>query len=173
MEKDKETEAKQLQMKTRLMNNTELIEKFYTSFANGNFKEMTACYHENIVFQDPVFGRLEGKRAVKMWEMLLTKRTESTKISFDNIHATSDHGTANWTAKYVYGDANRKVTNVVRANFKFKEGKIIEHIDSFDLWKWSKQAMGIVGYLVGWSPFMKNKIQKTTKMRLDTFIEKK
>jgi hypothetical protein len=40
------------------------------------------------------------------------------------------------------------------------------------LWKWTKQAMGAPGYLLGWTPFFKNKIQATTNSRLDKFIEK-
>lgn len=155
------------------MNNTDLVEKFYSSFSNGNVKEMTECYHESVVFQDPVFGILKGEQAMKMWEMLLSRRTKTTKISFDNIQATEEKGSANWTAEYVYGEANRKVVNVVSASFKFKDGKIIEHIDTFDLWKWTQQAMGVIGYVLGWTPFMKNKIQKTTNQQLNDFISKK
>ena len=155
------------------MNNNELIEKFYTSFSNGNVKKMTECYHENIVFQDPVFGVLKGEKAIKMWEMLLSRTTKSTKISFNNIQTTIEKGSANWKAEYNYGKANRKVINLVSANFKFKDGKIIEHIDTFNLWKWTQQAMGTVGYLFGWTPFMKNKIQKTTNRQLDKFMSKK
>ncbi|WP_373852613.1 hypothetical protein [Tenacibaculum maritimum] len=33
---------------------------------------MTDCYHKDITFQDPVFGKLKGQRAIKMWEMLLS-----------------------------------------------------------------------------------------------------
>ena len=155
------------------MNNQELIAQFYTSFSNGKVKEMTECYHENIVFQDPVFGRLEGEKAFKMWEMLLSKKNKSTKISFNNIQTNSKNGSAHWTAEYTYGKANRKVINKVSAQFKFKDGKIIEHIDRFNLWKWTQQALGIIGYLIGWSPFMKNKIQRTTKKQLDDFISQK
>ncbi len=153
------------------MNNNELIKKFYTAFSDGNWKGMVECYHENIVFQDPVFGILKGERACKMWEMLLSQKKEDTKINFDIIQASADNGKANWVAEYVYGEKNRKVINKVSAEFKFKEGKIIEHLDTFDLWKWTRQAIGTVGYLVGWTPFMKRKIQKPTNKYLDKFIE--
>ena len=153
------------------MDHHKLIKKFYTSFSDGNSKEMVECYHENIVFQDPVFGTLKGERAIKMWEMLLSKKKDDTKISFDNIQTSVKNGKANWVAEYVYGQNNRKVINRVSTDFKFKEGKIIEHIDTFDLWKWTRQAMGILGYLIGWTPFMKSKIQKTTNKKLDKFIE--
>lgn len=153
------------------MDNKELIIKFYTAFSDGNSKEMVACYHKNIVFQDPAFGTLKGERAFKMWEMLLSLKKGDIKINFDSIQASAENGNANWVAEYVYGEKNRKVINKVRADIKFKDGKIIEHIDSFDLWRWTRQAMGPVGYLIGWTPFMKSKIQKITNKRLDKFIE--
>ncbi len=150
------------------MNNSELIETFYTSFSNADFKGMVECYHEDIVFEDPAFGKLKGERAAKMWEMLLSQKKSDIKISFNSIEATTENGKANWVAEYYYG--KRKVVNNISANFKFKDGKIIEHIDTFDLWKWTKQAMGTTGYLMGWSSFMKNKIQKTVNKRLDKFM---
>jgi len=154
------------------MNNKELIEKFYTSFSNGNANGMTECYHKNIQFQDPVFGKLKGVEAVKMWEMLLSKKSSTTKISFSGIETSENKGSVNWVANYVYGKEKRKVTNKVSANFKFKDGKIIEHIDTFNVWLWSKQALGTIGFLLGWTPFMKHKIQKTTKKQLEDFITK-
>jgi ketosteroid isomerase-like protein len=152
------------------MNNKELIHQFYTAFSQGNCEEMIEYYHENIVFQDPAFGVLKGHRARQMWEMLLSSKKSALKITFENVHATSDAGQALWIAEYFYG--KRKVINKVEAKFKFEDGKIIEHIDTFDLWKWTQQAMGITGYLIGWTSFMKYKIQKTTNKKLDLFIEK-
>ena len=152
------------------MNNKELINKFYTGFSNGKSEEMVECYHENIVFQDPAFGILEGQRARSMWKMLLSPKNGDIKITFEIIHSASDTGKARWIAEYFYG--KREVVNKVEANFKFKNGKIIEHIDTFDLWKWTRQAMGFTGYLLGWTSFMKNKIQKTTNKKLDQYIEK-
>lgn len=108
-----------------------------------------------------------------MWEMLLSRAAGNISISFDNVEADENQGSATWTAIYEYGPKKRKVTNNVRAAFKFQDGKIIEHIDTFDLWKWTKQAMGPVGYLLGWSSFMKAKIQQTTNGQLDAFIAKK
>ena len=152
------------------MKNEELINKFYTSFSDGDVKGMLACYHKDIVFHDPAFGRLKGERAFEMWEMLLSQKKADTIISFENIQATTEKGQANWTAEYVY--ENRKVINHVSATFKFKESKIIEHTDTFNLWEWSRQALGVTGLLIGWTPFMKNKIQQTTNLKLDKFIQK-
>lgn len=104
--------------------------------------------------------------------MLLSQKKESTIITFNSIQASSEKGTVNWIAEYFYGEKKRKVINKVNASFKFKEGKIIEHTDTFNLWEWTKQAMGITGFLMGWTSFMKDKIQATTNKNLDDFIQK-
>lgn len=150
------------------MQKKDLITKFYTAFTNKDSKAMNECYHKNIVFQDPAFGRLEGERAMKMWEMLMSRPGAGATVSFNNTEANEETGSANWRAEYLY--AKRNVVNEVSASFKFRDGLIIEHTDSFDIWKWSKQALGPAGALLGWSGFMKNKIQKTTNGQLDKYI---
>lgn len=152
------------------MKNEEIIQKFYTAFAQSNFKEMAACYHKDIVFQDPAFGELKGEKAGKMWEMLISQSSAPIDISFSNIKADGDKGSANWRAEYVYGPQKRKVINNIAANFIFKDGKIIQHTDVFDMWKWASQAMGLMGSLLGWTPFLKNKVQSVANKRLDAFM---
>lgn len=153
------------------MSNSELISKFYEAFANADSKTMVECYHENITFEDPAFGKLQGEKACKMWEMLLSRAKGDLKVIFSEISADEKTGKALWVATYNYGPKKRKVINHVSASFKFQDGKIIEHIDNFDAWRWSKQALGLPGYLLGWSTFMKNKIQKTTNGLLEKYMK--
>lgn len=152
------------------MDNKALLNKFYTSFIKGDSKAMAECYHKDILFRDPVFGTLKGARAGKMWEMLLFSKKEDLKVSYKIARVSDKKGKVNWIAEYHFGKNNRKVINNVSAEFKFKEGKIIEHIDTFSLWRWSKQAMGATGYMIGWTPLMKNKIQKSLNKKLDYYI---
>ncbi len=133
------------------MSNSELISKFYKAFANADIRTMAECYHENIIFEDPAFGQLQDERA-----------KGELKVEFSDISAEEKTGKAKWISTYNYGQKKRKVINPVSASFKFKDGKIIEHLDDFDAWKCSKQAFGLPGYLFGWSGFMKKKNQKTT-----------
>ncbi len=132
---------------------------------------MVAHYHKDVVFKDPAFGKLTGNKVAKMWEMLLSRKEAALKITFSNVKANDVEGSADWKAEYLYGPKKRKVINQVHARFIFKEGKIVEHIDSFNLWKWSSQALGPIGYLIGWTPFMKRKIQKFANKRLNNFIK--
>ena len=105
-----------------------------------------------------------------MWEMLLTSKKGELKVSYKIARVSDKKGKVNWVAEYHFGKNNRKVINNVSGEFKFEDGKIIEHIDTFNLWKWSKQAMGTLGYLIGWTPLMKKKIQKSTNKKLNNFI---
>lgn len=152
------------------MTNQKLIEKFYTSFSNTDIRGMLNCYHDDITFTDPAFGTLQGDRAKAMWQMLLSKSNGETQITFNSIKTKKNTGSVNWKAVYTYGPKKRNVINNITANFTFLDGKIIEHIDTFSLWKWSKQALGTSGYLLGWSSFFKSKIQNKTNNLLDKFI---
>jgi len=131
---------------------------------------MITCYHKDIIFEDPAFGTLKGELAKSMWLMLLNRSQGDLKIEYSDVKVAGATGTARWKATYFYGKAKRKVLNEVQAEFQFKDGKIIKHTDRFDLWTWTRQALGISGYLLGWSSFMKRKIQKSTNKMLDDFM---
>jgi ketosteroid isomerase-like protein len=154
------------------MDNSELITKFYSSFANANAEGMVGCYHENIRFQDPAFGTLIGNDAKNMWKMLIARSKSEIKITFSNVKANERNGNAKWVAEYTFSKTGRKVINQVSAEFEFQDGKIIKHSDSFDIWKWSSQAFGLTGYLLGGTSFMKNKIQKESNLLLRNYIQK-
>ena len=106
---------------------------------------------------------------MNMWRMLMKRSKGEIKISFTNIAANEKTGTANWRAEYVFADTGRKVINEIAATFEFEDGKISKHTDHFDLWKWSKQALGLSGYLLGWSSFFQKKMQQKTKSLLKSF----
>ena len=54
---------------------------------------------------------------------------------------------------------------------RIRDGLITEHTDQFDIWKWSRQALGLSGVLLGWSNFMKVKIRKMASKNLGKFME--
>ncbi|GAB3903331.1 nuclear transport factor 2 family protein [Mucilaginibacter boryungensis] len=144
------------------MDNKQLIEKFYSAFAAGDAEGMVACYADDIEFEDPAFGWLKGRDAKNMWRML-SANNKGVKVTASNIAAKNETGSADWVAEYVFSRTGRKVVNHVHAEFEFKDGKIIKHTDTFNAWKWAGQALGMSGYLLGWSAFMKNKIRQQTK----------
>jgi ketosteroid isomerase-like protein len=41
----------------------DLIETFYRAFAALDAEAMAACYHDEVTFEDPAFGQLQGEQA--------------------------------------------------------------------------------------------------------------
>jgi ketosteroid isomerase-like protein len=149
--------------------NEQTIHKFYTAFANADTKTMCECYHPSIVFQDPAFGILKENDVCQMWKMLIEKSKGNIKIEFSDVEANEHVGSAHWTATYNFSKTNRKVVNTIQAQFQFQDGLILKHTDYFDIWKWSKQALGFKGFLLGWAGFMQNKIQEQALLSLKQY----
>lgn len=146
-----------------------LIHKFYTSFQNKDYKGMQDCYADDAVFKDSVFKNLNSAQVKAMWEMLITN-SKDLKLEFKDIKATETNGTAHWDAYYTFSKTGNKVINRIDATFTFKNGKIVSHTDYFNFYSWAKQSLGAAGVLLGWTPFIKNKIQKTAMESLNTFM---
>ena len=151
--------------------NTAALEKFYSCFKALDGAGMTECYHEDVVFSDPVFPKLQGAEVGAMWKMLCSQ-AKGFELTFSDIQADDSVGSAHWEAQYLFSKTGRKVHNKIDASFRFQDGKIIEHHDDFNLWKWSIMALGPTGLMLGWSPLVKNKMQKQASENLGIFIDK-
>ncbi|HVK46874.1 MAG TPA: nuclear transport factor 2 family protein [Pseudobacter sp.] len=150
----------------------QLIKKFYTCFGQRDYACMNSVYHPDATFYDPVFENLNADQVKAMWEML-TKRAADLQVTVSDIQvdAKGVYGSCRWKAEYTFTGTGRKVINDVKANFKFQDDLIIEHMDEFDLWKWSRQALGFSGLLLGWSGFVQTPIRKKAKQGLRKFME--
>lgn len=149
--------------------NRALIERFYSCFQVLDGDGMAQCYHEDIEFSDPVFPKLNGYDAGAMWKMLCSK-AQGFELTFDCAQADDATGSVHWEAKYLFSPTGRKVHNKIGASFRFQDGKILQHQDSFNFWKWSHMALGPVGLILGWSPVVKNKVQRQAARNLEKFI---
>lgn len=147
-----------------------LIGQFYSSFQARQAQGMAECYHPEVVFSDPVFPRLVGGAAGDMWAMLLA-RASDLDISYTDIQANAHEGSAHWVARYSFSATKRPVVNRISARFTFQDGKIIRHIDSFNLWRWSAQALGPMGLVLGWSPLVQGKIRRQAAEGLRRYQE--
>ncbi len=153
------------------MNNNEaLITKFYTAFSNRDYKEMQECYTDNATFNDPVFRNLNALQVKAMWEMLCIK-AKDLRIEFKNIKADDNKGKAEWTAYYSFSATGKKVINHIKSEFIFEDGKIIKHIDSFSFYNWSRQALGTIGLLLGWTSFLQIKVRRKAMKNLLYFMD--
>lgn len=151
--------------------NEQLIEIFYLSFQKLDAGGMVDCYHPQIEFSDPAFGRLSGAEAGAMWAMLCST-AKNFELSFNGVEANERKGKAHWEAQYDFSATGRRVHNRIDAEFEFQNGKIIKHADTFDFWKWSSQALGPVGTVLGWTPLLRSKVQKQAREKLAAFMNK-
>jgi ketosteroid isomerase-like protein len=149
-----------------------LITDFYEAFARRDAEAMAACYHDDVVFSDPVFGELHGERARDMWRMLC-ERGQDLRITFRDVIAGETEGSAHWEARYTFSTTGRPVINVIDARFEFRDGKIIRHRDKFDLYRWACQALGPKGILLGWMPPIQRAIGAKANRGLDAYVSTK
>ena len=149
--------------------NAETIQRFYTDFQNRNANGMVAAYHRDIHFSDEVFTNLRGPQAGAMWRMLCDRGAD-LKIEFRDVEADDRSGRAHWEAWYTFSSTGRKVHNVIDARFEFRNGKIVRHRDTFDFWHWSRQALGPVGMLAGWTTFVKKRVRRDAAKSLERFM---
>jgi hypothetical protein len=150
--------------------NEELIKTFYTSFQRLDAEAMAGCYHADIRFSDPVFPVLSGAEVGEMWRMLCSQ-AKNFDLTFADVQADDRVGKAHWEARYDFSFTGRRVHNKIEAEFEFQDGKIIKHTDTFDFWKWSRMALGPVGFLLGWTPLLRRKVQKQASERLARFVK--
>jgi len=112
---------------------------------------------------------LQGAQVGAMWRMLCARGTD-LRIEFANVSAGESVGGADWQAWYAFSATGRQVHNVIHAAFRFADGLIVEHIDTFDFWRWSRQALGMAGVLLGWTPWLHGKVRRDAARALERFM---
>jgi ketosteroid isomerase-like protein len=149
--------------------NKTLIEKFYRAFKQKDHQTMAECYHPDAYFKDEAF-ELKGKEIGAMWHMLCVRGKDMT-MEF-SVAESDENVSAHWEPKYSFSQTGRLVHNIIDAEFEFKEGKIIKHIDRFNFWSWSRQALGAPGLLLGWTPLLRKKVSTMAMGNLKKFMLK-
>jgi uncharacterized protein len=146
----------------------ELIERLYGAMNRGDGETMAACYAPDARFSDPAFGELRGSEPGDMWRMLTGRATDLT-VELAEHDADERTGTAHWIARYTFGPTGRHVVNDIRATFRFEGGLITEHDDRFSFYKWSRQALGLPGMLLGWTPLLRASVRRRARGDLEKF----
>jgi ketosteroid isomerase-like protein len=149
--------------------NDELIQRFYAAFARRDGEAMAACYAPDAHFSDPVFVDLRGEEPGAMW-IMLTRRAADLEVRLVEHAAQGDTGTARWIANYTFTQTGRRVSNDVRATFRFSDGLIADHVDTFGFHRWARQALGPSGLLLGWTPAVRSAVRRRARAGLDQFL---
>jgi ketosteroid isomerase-like protein len=150
--------------------NAARIERFYAAFGERDAAGMLACYHPAVTFSDPVFPALDARGVASMWTMLC-ERGKDLEIVASDIAADATTGRAHWVANYTFSATGRKVTNRIDAAFEFREGLIVRHVDSFNLWRWSAMALGAKGVFLGWLPPVQSAIRAQAARALAAYVK--
>ena len=64
------------------------------------------------------------------------------------------------------------MVNDVHADIRVENGLIVDHVDRFSFWAWSRQALGVPGVLLGWTPMLRSKVGGTARKGLDEFMRR-
>ncbi|MDQ2778566.1 MAG: nuclear transport factor 2 family protein [Pseudomonadota bacterium] len=159
----------------------ETIEVFYAAFARLDSAAMQACYASDASFEDPAFSLRGAPQIGAMWRMLCeatrSKGMADWKLEVSDIRAmgapNSAQGSAHWEAHYRFSATGRLVHNRIDAQFEFDpHGLITRHRDDFDFWRWSRQALGSAGLLLGWSPWLRHKVRAQAAFNLQHFVDR-
>lgn len=151
--------------------NTALIGRFYAAFDQRNGAAMAACYAPGARFEDPVFGRLTGEQAGAMWRMFTSRPGSDLRVELPEHEAGDTSGTAHWIARYTFPRTGKLVVNDIHASFRFANGQVIEHVDRFSFWRWSRQAFGLLGLLIGSTPFLRAAVRRKALADLEKFMQ--
>jgi ketosteroid isomerase-like protein len=149
--------------------NRALLLRFYAAFDRRDGAAMADCYAPGARFDDPAFVGLHDGEPGAMWRML-TARSQDLTVDLVRCSADGDRGEADWVARYSFGATGRLVTNRVHSTFRFADGLIAEQRDSFDFHRWARQALGPPGLLLGWTPLLRGKVQRTARAGLAAFL---
>ena len=158
--------------------NAVTLEKFYNAFARLDADTMATCYAPDAQFDDEAFSLRGHAEVTGMWRMLCettkAKARSDWKLTYSDIEANDTTGKAHWEADYRFSTTGRLVHNVIDGVFEFNaQGLITRHRDSFNFWNWARQALGMPGLLLGWTPFLRQKVKTTATANLKKFLASK
>lgn len=156
--------------------NAELLQRFYAAFAALDAAAMQACYAPQARFDDEAFSLQGAAQIGAMWRMLCeatkARGMDTWRLEASGIAADDTQGRAHWEAHYRFGPGGRRVHNAIDGEFRFEHGLIVAHRDRFDFWRWSRQALGAPGWLLGWSPMLRAKVRATAAANLARYQSK-
>ncbi|NJS37181.1 MAG: nuclear transport factor 2 family protein [Brachymonas sp.] len=154
------------------------ITELYSAFAALDTQRMARCYASNATFEDEAFSLKGQAEIMGMWGMLCdavqAKGRDQWKLMFSDVKTNGNTGSAHWEPIYLFSATGRIVHNIIDADFTFNEqGLILTHRDRFDFWRWSRQALGAPGLLLGWSPFLRSKVRQQANANLRKYLKAK
>ncbi|MDP3139499.1 MAG: nuclear transport factor 2 family protein [Burkholderiaceae bacterium] len=154
-----------------------ILEKLYTAFARLDAATMAECYTQDAQFDDEVFSLRGQAEVAGMWSMLCeatrSKGADVWKLQHSDVQADTRAGSAHWVADYRFSATGRMVRNRIDSRFTFDAaGLIATQRDRFNFWRWARQALGLPGLLLGWTPWLRNKVRRQAATNLRRYLQR-
>jgi|SRR5262245_9775016 len=133
--------------------NAILVERLFTALHRHDAAAMAECYHQDHPhFHDIAFDWKTKPEICDMWRMICGGDSD-IKVDIKQVEADDRRGIARITDTYYFGrdrkrgKEGRPVVNEITSGFTFRDGLIVEHIDTCDPRIWGAQALA---WPLGW-----------------------
>lgn len=146
----------------------QILETLYSALQRRDHQAMAALYHPEATFEDEVF-QLKGAEIGKMWHMLCA-RGQDLELRWSGLSTLPDgRARGRWEPTYTFSKTGRKVHNRIETEVELRDGLIWRQQDRFDFWRWSRQALGLPGWLLGWTPLLRRQVAQQANATLARF----
>lgn len=119
----------------------QVMREFYAAFTSKNPDAIEALYAPDVKFKDEVFQYSNREGTMHMWRKVLADPKNTFRFEFDHVEGDVAYG--RWVADYKL--AGRPIHNEISSRMVIRDGKIVEHRDSFSWNTWVKQALPFGG----------------------------
>lgn len=148
------------------------ITALYDALRRLDAPAMEALYAPDAIFDDPIYS-LDGREQISgMWHMMI-ESIQSTGADVWRLDVTGvTDTTARWEPHYRFSGTGRMVHNRIESTFTFTDdGLIASQEDAFSLWRWSRQAVGLMGAAFGWTPILRKMVRGRAATNLEEFLD--
>jgi hypothetical protein len=116
------------------------LEQLFQALQARDLVALSACYAEGAQFDDP-------------------------------LRTAGNQGSARWEPRYCFAPTGRSIHHLVYSQFTFgPDGLIVAQRDSFDFWRWSRAAHGMLGLMLGWTPLMWDQARAQVEVCLSEYL---
>lgn len=151
---------------------TRALERFFDALRRCDKAALRDCCSPGLRFDDPLIS-ITGRDDRLDWCTLLWTPCDGDgqriwHLELDDVHTRGPLGTARWNLRYRYTPTGRLIELAVTSQFTFDpDGSITAQRDSFDFWRWSRQAHGLLGLLLGWTPLLWDQARDQARVSLE------
>lgn len=141
-----------------------VVNRFFESYQRSDWQSMARCYHDKASFSDPIYPDLREENIVYLWFSRLSKH-QSIDLQYRVVFADERKAQVEWTAISPFNGKAVKIEGL--STFALWDETIVRHVDEFSFVKWSRQAQGLKGWLLGGSRFYQARVQRSARSQLE------